>query len=86
IGVAEAPAESMEIAESRLPRFVEIRKRQKMPNLAVRERVRSFQEVDLGYQEQDAVSEARRCLTCDVCGECLFDRAQVCCETGSRLL
>jgi hypothetical protein len=81
---AEEPA--LEIVDVRLPRFVEVRKRINMPTLAARDRVKSSQEVDLGYQEKDAVAEARRCLTCDVCGNCMFDRAQVCFETGSRLL
>ncbi len=86
LGAAEAPAAAMQIVDARLPKWVEMRKRQRMPTLAVGDRVRSSQEVDLGYQDKDAVAEARRCLSCNVCGSCMFDRAQVCFETGSRLL
>lgn len=84
--VMEAEGPAMEIVDAKLPRFVEARKRITMPTLAARDRIKSSQEVDLGYQEKEAVAEARRCLTCDVCGNCMFDRAQVCFETGSRLL
>lgn len=84
--VMEAEKPALEIVDVRLPRFVEARKRINMPTLAARDRIKSSQEVDLGYQEKEAVAEARRCLTCDVCGNCMFDRAQVCFETGSRLL
>lgn len=83
---AEAPPAAMEIVDARLPKWVEARKKQKMPTLAVGDRVRSSQEVDLGFQEKDAVAEARRCLSCDVCGNCMFVRYQVCLDTGSRLL
>lgn len=69
-----------------LPKFVAVRKRQRMPTLSASERVRSFKEVDLGLDEKAAVMEARRCMTCNVCGNCLFRRSQVCYQTGSRLL
>ncbi len=82
----ELPAPAMQIAESRLPKFVEARKRQSMSALPVKDRSASFKEVDLGFSESEAVAEARRCLTCDVCGNCMFERAQVCHQTGSRLL
>jgi len=83
---AEAPEAAMEIVDARLPKWVESRKRIRMPTLAAKERIRSYKEVDAGYPEKDAVAEARRCLSCDVCGNCMFDRAQVCLATGSRLL
>ncbi|HEX9077420.1 MAG TPA: FAD-dependent oxidoreductase, partial [Anaerolineae bacterium] len=37
----------------------------------VAERVKSFQEVDLGYTEAEAKAEASRCLACGICSECL---------------
>ncbi|MDO8689254.1 MAG: FAD-dependent oxidoreductase [Dehalococcoidia bacterium] len=82
----EIPPAAQEIADSKVPKWVESRKRQSMPTLPVKDRSASFKEVDLGFQEKEAVAEARRCLTCDVCGNCMFDRAQVCYQTGSRLL
>ena len=40
--------------------------RGKMLQLTVEERARNFKEVDLGYTEEIAVREARRCLRCDM--------------------
>ena len=40
--------------------------RGKMPHLTVEERAKNFKEVDLGYTEEIAVREARRCLRCDM--------------------
>ncbi len=42
-----------------------------MPVLSVSERVRSFKEVESGFDEKKAVEEANRCLNCAVCSECL---------------
>jgi heterodisulfide reductase subunit A-like polyferredoxin len=36
-----------------------------------KERVRSFDEVELGYTEEEARAEAARCLACGICSECL---------------
>lgn len=41
-----------------------------MPKAEVRTRMADFREVDLGYSEEDAVAEARRCLNCGICSEC----------------
>jgi heterodisulfide reductase subunit A len=38
--------------------------------LPMEERVNNFQEVELGYTEDMAVEEAKRCLSCGVCTEC----------------
>ncbi len=42
-----------------------------MPALPAAERRLSFEEVDLGYTEEMAQSEAARCLQCGICSECL---------------
>ncbi len=42
-----------------------------MPVLSVSERVRSFKEVESGFDEKKAIEEANRCLNCAVCSECL---------------
>ena len=42
-----------------------------MPTLAVDERIKGFDEVELGYSEEQAVQEAKRCMHCTVCSECL---------------
>ena len=44
--------------------------RAKMPELPVEERIRTFEEVELGYDEQMAIEEANRCLSCRKCIGC----------------
>jgi NADH-quinone oxidoreductase subunit F len=41
-------------------------KREKMPCIDVAKRIKTFEEVDLGYTEEMAVDEAKRCLRCDL--------------------
>lgn len=41
-------------------------RRPQMPVRSPRERIRDFQEVELGFTEELAVQEARRCLRCDL--------------------
>lgn len=41
-----------------------------MPHLDAESRVHSFQEVETGLCEEDALREAKRCLRCDVCMAC----------------
>lgn len=41
------------------------RGRSEVPMLAPEERLRGFVEVEMGYSEQEAMEEARRCLRCD---------------------
>jgi len=48
--------------------------------------VRTFNEVGLGYTEMEAIEEAKRCLNCRMCANCIYGRSQICFETGSRLL
>jgi heterodisulfide reductase subunit A len=50
---------------------IEKKERAVMPALAARERVKSFKEVELGFDETAAIAEANRCLNCAVCSECL---------------
>jgi len=42
-----------------------------MPTLPAEERIKSFDEVELGYSEEQALLEAKRCLHCSICSECL---------------
>jgi ferredoxin len=49
-------------------------KRPEMPLLNIERRRTTYQQVELGYSENIAREEARRCLRCDVCrrcGECI---------------
>ena len=50
---------------------VEKRPRVKMPTLDVVERERNFTEVDQGFSQEEAISEAKRCLSCAGCCECM---------------
>jgi heterodisulfide reductase subunit A len=42
-----------------------------MPLLPVAERIKSFHEVEAGFDEKKAIEEASRCLNCAVCSECM---------------
>ena len=78
--------EELIVDEERIPKFLERRARHKMPLLPAKERAGSFQEVELGFTEETAMEEAKRCLSCPICGNCMFFRAQMCYETAKRLL
>jgi heterodisulfide reductase subunit A-like polyferredoxin len=45
--------------------------RTNMETLDEKERIRSFEEVSLGFTDAEALAEADRCLSCGVCSECL---------------
>ena len=45
-------------------------KRPEMPLLNIDRRLTTFQQVELGYTENMAREEARRCLRCDICMRC----------------
>jgi NADPH-dependent glutamate synthase beta subunit-like oxidoreductase len=50
--------------------YFEYQKRPKMPKAKVSRRIASFEEVNLGFNEETAVGEARRCFNCGVCNLC----------------
>jgi heterodisulfide reductase subunit A-like polyferredoxin len=50
---------------------VHVTPRVQMQALEAAERSRSFDEVNLGYTDEEAQAEAARCLACGVCSECL---------------
>ena len=47
-----------------------VRARAKMPLLDMEKRISSFDEVELGYCEETARAEARRCVDCSICCDC----------------
>jgi len=49
---------------------VEIKARSTMPTLETEKR-KDFAEVELGFDENMAITEAKRCLNCGVCSECM---------------
>ncbi len=51
--------------------------RQKMPTLPVAERIKSFEEVNLGYTREQAIKEAQRCLNCGA-GAIISDECIAC--------
>lgn len=57
------PVEEFPIPEKR-------KKKVNTHSLPVEERVKSFKEVDFGYNLEHAIEEADRCLNCGVCSEC----------------
>lgn len=46
------------------------KKRMGMPKLELTTRVKTFEEVELGFSEAAAVKEAQRCIRCGPCSEC----------------
>ena len=76
----------VDVELEKMPRFVEHRERGQMPALPIGQRVASFKEVELGLAQEAAINEAKRCLNCPVCGNCILGRAQMCYETATRLL
>ncbi|NLO47383.1 MAG: FAD-dependent oxidoreductase [Clostridiales bacterium] len=55
--------------------------RAKMPTIDMARRVETFDEVELGYDEQTAVDEAKRCVDCSICSECLA--CEEACKAGA---
>jgi hypothetical protein len=70
----------------KIPRFMPRRERWGMPLIPPEDRARSFGEVALGFTAWQAVEEAKRCLNCRMCGNCVFGKDQMCFETSRRLL
>lgn len=46
-------------------------RRKKVRTLDIEKRISTFDEVELGFTEEEAVTEAQRCLNCGICSECL---------------
>ena len=54
--------EALELTEQELA-FL---KRPEMPTISVKQRHKSFKEVELGFEEKIAIKEAKRCLRCEL--------------------
>ena len=52
-------------------REVVSQKREPMSTIPLEKRLQGFQEIELGYTEEEVVREASRCLNCAICSECL---------------
>jgi NADH-quinone oxidoreductase subunit F len=57
---------SGEIGSSQVEETWETQHRLEMPKLTVKERKRSFEEIEQGFSEEVARQEAKRCLRCDL--------------------
>jgi len=74
------------IKPEQVPAYLTRKPRWEMPRLLPVESVKTFEGVELGYKEWQAMEEARRCLNCRMCANCIFERGHICKETGRRLL
>jgi Pyruvate/2-oxoacid:ferredoxin oxidoreductase delta subunit len=59
--------------EDRIPKDITPRRRQRMPVIPVGRANRNFEEVELGFTEEQAIAEAERCLECKTCNRCIKD-------------
>jgi len=78
--------EAIRIDPEKVPEWFTRKARWEIPRLAPSDAVRCFEEVNLSYTQWQAIEEAKRCLNCRMCANCIFDHDQLCFETGSRLL
>ncbi|MEO0248062.1 MAG: FAD-dependent oxidoreductase [candidate division WOR-3 bacterium] len=74
------------IDKKKLTGLIPLREPWDIPKLPVRSRIRSWEEVELGYSPFEAVQEGMRCLNCRMCANCIIERNQVCYEESLRLL
>jgi len=67
---AEKPAPRVAVMDDQVMKFhlreIEKEDRTKIPMIDINERKSTFKEVNLGLSEEEAVKEARRCLTCRI--------------------
>ncbi len=56
---------------SPIPADIEKKHQALMRTTPVEEWIKGFQEINLGYSEDEAVAEAARCINCGVCSECM---------------
>jgi len=86
IVAAKESRDIITIKPEQVPVYLTRKERWEMPRLVSKQAVKTFKEVDLGYSYWQAVEEARRCLNCRMCANCVFERGQLCFETASRIL
>ncbi len=71
------PRPRLEKVQYELETLPEPQPRTPMASLDLHVRRTSFDEVELGYTEEEAVAEAGRCLKCGICSEC-YECVKVC--------
>ncbi len=82
----DSKKEAFFIDPDTIPFWLARKPRWTMPSLAPADAIRTFSEVSLGFTEEEAIEEAKRCLNCRMCGNCISGRDQMCYETALRLL
>lgn len=78
--------EIITIEPEQIPTYFTRKERWDMPKLTGKQAIKTFNDVNLGYAQWQAVEEANRCLNCRMCANCIFERSQICFDTASRLL
>ena len=78
--------EIITIEPEHIPAYFTRKERWDTPKLSGKQAIRTFNDVNLGYAQWQAVEEASRCLNCRMCANCIFERGQICFDTASRLL
>ena len=78
--------ETIVLDDEEVPSFLARKDRWEMPSISPKDAVRSFGQREIGYAEWQVMEEAKRCLNCRMCGNCVFGRAQICFETSNRLI
>lgn len=86
VSTAGKSFEILTIKPEQVPGYFTRKERWEMPRLQPKEALRTFNEIDLGYTDWQAREEAKRCLNCRMCANCIFERGQLCFETADRLL
>ena len=78
--------ETIVLDDEEVPSFLARKDRWQMPSVSPKDAVRSFGQREIGYADWQVMEEAKRCLNCRMCGNCVFGRAQICFETSNRLI
>ncbi|UCB43171.1 MAG: FAD-dependent oxidoreductase [Dehalococcoidales bacterium] len=86
IVAAKEDLEMITIKPEQVPVYLSRHDQWEVPKLTARQAITTYKEVNLGYTFWQAVEEARRCLNCRMCANCMFERGQLCFETAGRLL
>ncbi|MFC2015111.1 FAD-dependent oxidoreductase, partial [Chloroflexota bacterium] len=66
-GREQAKEESAPVPEGEHER----KERKQLNKIPLERRISSFDEIEMGFSEEDAMTEAERCLDCGLCSECL---------------
>ena len=86
IAMPKDSREIITIEPEQIPAYFTRKERWDMPKLPGKQATKTFNDVNLGYTQWQAMEEASRCLNCRMCANCIFERGQICFDTASRLL